>query len=326
MKALKVSLIVLALAFVAGAGIVYSGLFNVAADDPHWGITVRVLETARERSVAARARSVGAPPALDDPQLIKSGAQEYAEMCTGCHLAPGMKETELRAGLYPKPPELASHAQRREPAEAFWIIKHGLKMTGMPAWGVTHDDQRIWSMVAFLQKVPGLSPAQYEALVGEGDGTGHSHDDEGHGHSHDGDVAEPPTRASSANTAEPVAVVDRFFSDLSAGNVRAASDLLDPAVLIFESGGAERSRDEYAAHHMGSDAKFLKAVTHRLKARSADATGEFAWVASEATYSGVINGKPVNLISTETMVLRKSGGQWRIVHIHWSSHPAASAI
>jgi hypothetical protein len=114
------------------------------------------------------------------------GAEHYAEMCTGCHLAPGMKDTEIRAGLYPRPPNLVEHGAHRKPAEMFWIIKHGLKMTGMPAWGVTHDDQGIWGIVAFLQKLPDLSPQQYEELVTQGRAAGHTHGGEEPGHSHDG--------------------------------------------------------------------------------------------------------------------------------------------
>src|SRR5215204_548800 len=107
MKTLKVIAIALALVVILGIGFVYGGIFNVAADDPHWGITSRLIESARERSISAGARAVAAPAALDDPQLIAIGAGHYAEMCTGCHLAPGMAETEVRVGLYPKPPNLS---------------------------------------------------------------------------------------------------------------------------------------------------------------------------------------------------------------------------
>jgi ketosteroid isomerase-like protein len=100
--------------------------------------------------------------------------------------------------------------------------------------------------------------------------------------------------------------------------------LLDPGVLIYESGGVERSRDEYAAHHLPSDAKFLKSMKHRLLSRTGDAVNDLAWVASEANLSGTVNGKSVNMISTETMILRKRPDGWRIVHIHWSSRPVAS--
>jgi hypothetical protein len=85
-------------------------------------------------------------------------------MCAVCHLAPGMKKTEISRGLYPRAPELR-RASRLTPAEQFWVLKHGLKMTGMPAWGVTHGDDVLWDVVAFLQKLPDLTAEQYQALV-----------------------------------------------------------------------------------------------------------------------------------------------------------------
>jgi hypothetical protein len=91
-QALKISLITLAALLVVGLSLVYAGAFNVAADDPHWGVTHRLMETARERSIAKRADSIPVPPALDDPQLIAMGAEHYAEMCTECHLTPEMKQ------------------------------------------------------------------------------------------------------------------------------------------------------------------------------------------------------------------------------------------
>jgi hypothetical protein len=95
--------------------------------------------------------------------MILKGAGQYAAMCTQCHLTPGMKDSEIRPGLYPQPPNLAR--LRVAPAEAFWVIKHGIKMSAMPAWGGSHDDATIWAMVAFLQKLPDLSPAQYKQIV-----------------------------------------------------------------------------------------------------------------------------------------------------------------
>jgi cytochrome c553 len=154
---------------------VYSGVFSFAADDPHWGLTQRLIETARNRSIVNHAKDVSVPTNITDEKFIASGASEFAEMCTGCHLAPGMKDTEMRAGLYPQPPNLTEPAARRSPAEQFWIVKHGLKMTGMPAWGVTHDDERIWSMVAFVQKLPQLTPAAYQELIETGEGGHHHH-------------------------------------------------------------------------------------------------------------------------------------------------------
>lgn len=165
-------LLALLLAFVTGAvAYVYSGAYDVAADAPHWELTKTVLETARTRSIASRASHVVVPK-LDDESLIRAGAGNYDAMCTGCHLKPGLESTEQSKGLYPAPPDLTKK-RVDDPAAAFWTIKHGVKMTGMPAWGRSMEDEFIWGMVAFLQKLPDLSRDQYDALV-EASG-GHRH-------------------------------------------------------------------------------------------------------------------------------------------------------
>lgn len=176
MTLLKSTSIILIVLLAAGFGFIYSGAFNIAADNSHWTLTQRLIETTRERSIAIRAHDIK-PIALDDPALLTMGAEHYSEMCTGCHLAPGMQGSEIRAGLNPKPPNLTGHGTQRSSAETFWIIKHGLKMTGMPAWGVTHDDRSIWALVAFVQKLPTLSQSQYEGLITQGDAAGHTHND-----------------------------------------------------------------------------------------------------------------------------------------------------
>ena len=149
-----------------GAGVfgIYGGLYNVAADIPHTQPIFWLMTTVRERSIAVRSADIVVPGDLADPKRIASGAGQYAEMCSSCHLAPGMKRTEISRGLYPRAPELR-RGSGLTPGEEFWVVKHGLKMSGMPAWGVTHNDELIWHVVAFLQKLPDLTPDQYQALV-----------------------------------------------------------------------------------------------------------------------------------------------------------------
>jgi mono/diheme cytochrome c family protein len=142
---------------------IYAGLYNIAADVPHTPAVYWLLETVRDRSVAARARDI-VPNDLDNANRILKGAGQYAEMCSGCHLAPGMKRTEISRGLYPRAPELRRKTNLT-PVEQFWVVKHGVKMTGMPAWGVTHDDDLLWDVIAFVRKLPELTPEQYETLV-----------------------------------------------------------------------------------------------------------------------------------------------------------------
>ena len=175
MKLFKTMLVLGGAGLLAGILFIYFGLFNVAADDPHTKPAYWLMETVRERSVAMRARRIEAPP-LKDPAMIIAGGADFNEMCTGCHLKPGVEDSEMASAMYPRPPNLAK-ATRDNPAETFWIIKHGLKMSGMPAWGPTHDDERIWAMVAFLLQLPRLTPAQYQILTtrGEGDAGEHKH-------------------------------------------------------------------------------------------------------------------------------------------------------
>ena len=160
------ALVAVALLVLIGAAAVgiYAGLYNIAADVPHTQPVYWLLETMRDRSIAARAREVVVPADLNDPTRISKGAGQYADMCSGCHLAPGIKRTEISQGLYPRAPELR-RTTTLTPEEQFWVVKHGIKMTGMPAWGVTHDDDLLWDVVAFVRKLPELTKEQYETLV-----------------------------------------------------------------------------------------------------------------------------------------------------------------
>lgn len=165
MKYIKATLVLLLVFALGGAAFVWSGRYNPGADSPHWRITYALIDAARERSVEHYASAIAVPANLDDPQLILKGAGQYAAMCVGCHLAPGRKDSEMHPGLYPLPPNLSEASV--DPREAFWVIKHGLKMSAMPAWGMSHDDATIWSMVAFLRKLPGMTPGQYQELVAQ---------------------------------------------------------------------------------------------------------------------------------------------------------------
>ncbi len=140
------------------------GAYDVAADAPHTRPVYWLMNEIRSHSITVRSRDIQPVSDLGSPARISAGAGLYNEMCSGCHLAPGMEKTEISHGLYPAAPEL-SHATGLTPGEEFWVIKHGVKMTGMAAWGKTHNDTLIWDMVAFLQKLPKLTPAQYQALV-----------------------------------------------------------------------------------------------------------------------------------------------------------------
>ena len=187
--------LLLVLAGFAGA-FMYAGIYNIGADAPHSRAVYGLLQEFRERAIAHHSRDIAVPKNLDAPKRIEAGAGLYQEMCTGCHLAPGVEPSELSQGLYPAAPELAKQTGR-SPAEQFWIIKHGVKLSAMPAWGKTHDDELIWDMVAFVRQLPKMSPEQYKAAVanapadhdemmeGQHDAAAkpHSHAD-GHAHAH----------------------------------------------------------------------------------------------------------------------------------------------
>lgn len=157
-------------ALALAGGFIWSGLYNIGADDIHTRPVYALLETLRERSIEVRAKQLQ-PPDLTDPARILQGAGNYNAMCTGCHLTPGMPSTELSKGLYPSPPNLTRTAV--DGAEAFWVIKHGIKASGMPAWGKSMDDEFIWNMAAFVQTLPGLTAEQYQDLVTRSGGHAH---------------------------------------------------------------------------------------------------------------------------------------------------------
>ena len=126
----------------------------------------------------------------------------------------------------------------------------------------------------------------------------------------------------SHNAMGAAATVNAFHSALRRGDTQAAAALLANDVLIFEGGGVERSKAEYESHHLGADAEYSKAVPSVLTRRSGEANGAMAWIASVGRTTGTYNGKPVDRLTAETLVLRRIGRGWKIVQIHWSSAAA----
>lgn len=181
--------IALVLALIAGAAlaIVYSGAVDVAATYPHAALTQKILHGAMKRSVKAHAHEVPPQPA-GVTALRESGATLYREMCAQCHGAPGVKPDELGSGLMPAAPDLALTAGDWTLQELFWIIKNGVRFTGMPAWGKTHSDAQIWAMSAFVAALPGMTPAEYRTLSGGEPLRAHNHvARDAHHHSNESD-------------------------------------------------------------------------------------------------------------------------------------------
>ena len=118
------------------------------------------------------------------------------------------------------------------------------------------------------------------------------------------------------------AVVDAFHAALRRGDTKAALGFLAEDALIFEAGGVERGKAEYASHHLEADAAFAQAVPATVTRRAGQAVGNVAWIASEGRTTGTYKGKPVDRRTVETMVLRRTPAGWKIAHIHWSSAAA----
>jgi ketosteroid isomerase-like protein len=138
---------------------------------------------------------------------------------------------------------------------------------------------------------------------------------------HDPKASQPPTPPSSPTAApgSPAAAVESFHSSLASGDREAAMSWLDPQVVVFESGGVEISREEYAAHHLESDMAFVGATKTEVAERRAVSSGDAAWVLTRSRTTGTFRDRPVDVDGVETMVLRRDEGRWTIVHIHWSS-------
>lgn len=136
---------------------------------------------------------------------------------------------------------------------------------------------------------------------------------------HEPNTPAPVTARLTPATEAAAIVIDNFHAALKRGDTKAAAALLADNALIFESGGVERSKTEYAANHLAADAAFATATTHRVTKRSGATVGDVAWIATEGTTTGTYKDRAINSVSTETMVLRRTNGSWRIVHIHWSS-------
>lgn len=179
----KILLGALGLGAVTVMGLLHAGAIDMAADKPHSPAVYRLIEWAREQSIARRAADIIPPDDLSDAGRIRRGAGNYDAMCANCHLSPGSEDSEIRKGLYPTPPNLSKPANAddsdRTDARRFWIIKHGVKASGMPAWSKGGmEDEAIWDLTAFLKIMPSLSPEEYRRQVEASDGHTHGGQEE----------------------------------------------------------------------------------------------------------------------------------------------------
>ena len=163
---------VIAAALVAGAAwlsIVYTGAYNVAATDAHADPVRWSLDTTMRRSVSSRAEALDLPETFA-PELIAAGGPRYASMCSHCHAGPGIERAGWASGMRPIPPHLTEAAAHWEPEDVFWIVRNGIKMSGMPAFGPDHGDEAVLEIAAFVKRLPGMTAEEYQELAGGGGG------------------------------------------------------------------------------------------------------------------------------------------------------------
>lgn len=151
------------------AAFIYSGLYPIAASEPHTPMIGWVLTTVQEQAVASRADDDAPKPDLRDPRLLREGAVLYQQHCVVCHGAPGVERAILGRGLNPDPPRLATEIREWSDAELFWIVAHGLKMAGMPGFQPGLGDREVWATVAFMRGLPSITPGDYARAVGSTD-------------------------------------------------------------------------------------------------------------------------------------------------------------
>jgi cytochrome c553 len=149
---------------VSAAILVVSGIVPIKASSGHWTITAAFLDFAKTRSVSTYSWGIQPPP-LDDEASILKGASHYETGCLPCHGGPGRAIPPIMTAMTPTPPELDERLTRWRPEELFSIVKHGIKFTGMPGWPVLQRDDEIWSMVAFLRRLPAMDAAAYRRIV-----------------------------------------------------------------------------------------------------------------------------------------------------------------
>lgn len=143
---------------------VYTGSYNVAATWNHPPLVRWGLDTAMENSVAAQALEI--EQRSDFPRaMVVAGAARYQAMCQHCHGGPGAEQADWATGMMPQPPRLPEVIPRWQPREVFWLVKHGLRLSGMPAFGVHHDDAALWEVTAFVMDLPGMTAQDYTSML-----------------------------------------------------------------------------------------------------------------------------------------------------------------
>ena len=151
---------------IASAVYFFGGYYNVAGTAEEPAIVKWALVKVRQASVAQHAKD-SPPTSLDNPATVQAGARAFSERgCVNCHGGPGVNWAKFSEGLRPDPPDLTKVVKEREPRHLFWVVKNGINMTGMPSFGATGmEDPEIWSVVAFLKKLPDVKEEDFKKWV-----------------------------------------------------------------------------------------------------------------------------------------------------------------
>lgn len=190
-----VTMVVFILVLILGGAVfIYSGAYNVAANESTAGLIRWILLTTADQSIARHAEAAAPLELSSDSTVLRRGFSAFEDMCIQCHGAPGVDRGWIGQGVEPTPPYLHEEASDMSDAELFWVIRHGVKFTAMPALQPTHTDEQIRELAAFVKLLPAMEETEYAAwrratgaASSEGDTTsapnGHVHDD-GHDHVH----------------------------------------------------------------------------------------------------------------------------------------------
>jgi len=165
MRIFTTAVIIVALVIIGAIVFVWSGVYNVAASEPHYAFTIWFLDEVRERSVEVHSEGIRVS-SYSDPKYMNIGVRHYDAVCRVCHGAPGYPLSEIAQGLNPEPPTLTSRdVQENADAQLYWIIENGIKMTGMPAFGKTHQEEELLGILAFLRRLSTVKHEDYGAML-----------------------------------------------------------------------------------------------------------------------------------------------------------------
>lgn len=157
--------LLIAVLFIAAAIYFVFGRYDVSATKPDPEIVNMILHGIAERSIKRNSVNLTVPYDTNDRDIYVKGFKKYDRMCVQCHGAPGVEPSPTGKGLFPSPPEFPGERfNEYSLKDIFWVTKHGVKMTGMPAYGPTHEDETIWAIAIFLDRSRSLSEAEYKKL------------------------------------------------------------------------------------------------------------------------------------------------------------------